>query len=159
LGKGALSWSQWFRPQTKPVVELLPTGYEMEFPGYLDVVLDLHQLRRITGHRVAHRTWHQMLGATAGVYLILDKRSGTQYVGSAYGSGGILGRWTTYATNSHGGNTQLRELIAVSPNAAEHFQFSILQTLPMTLTPREVIEHERRHKQKLGSRAHGLNSN
>ena len=158
-GKGALAWRQWFKPASKEVVELLPTGYVNEFPGYLEVRVDMHELKRIIKHPISHRRWHQMLAATAGIYLILDKRSGAQYIGSAYGARGLLGRWQTYATTGHGDNKQLVRLVEQVPDAADHFQFSILQTLPLTLTPREVIEHEGRHKQKLGSRAHGLNSN
>lgn len=158
-GRGALAWVQWFRPGTKPVVEVLPHGYTMEFPGYLDVKLSFHELQRIIQHPVAHREWHRMLGAVAGVYLVLDTRTGNQYVGSAYGSDGILGRWRSYAKNGHGDNKKLVELVQASSDAPGCFQFAILQTLPTTLTAREVIDYEKLHKDKLGSRAHGLNSN
>jgi hypothetical protein len=40
------------------------------------------------------------------------------------------------------------------PLLAQDLQFAVLQTLPLASTPREVVEH-RRHKAKLGSRAHG----
>lgn len=45
------------------------------------------------------------------------------------------------------------------PGRAQDLQFAVLQTLPLASTPKEVVDHERRHKVKLGSRAHGLNSN
>jgi hypothetical protein len=100
-----------------------------------------------------------MLGSVSGVYLILDNLTGRQYVGSAYGEGGIIARWAQYAKTGHGGNDQLQSLLSVRPTAKSDLSFSVLQTLPLTLTAREVIACEALHKQKLGTRAHGLNSN
>jgi len=59
----------------------------------------------------------------------------------------------------HAGNQQLQELVAGNPAAMRGFQFSILQTLDRALAKPEVIAFESLHKTKLGSRAHGLNSN
>ena len=43
---------------------------------------------------------------------LLDKLTGKQYIGSAYGHEGIWGRWTEYMnTNGTGNNKQLEELI------------------------------------------------
>lgn len=100
-----------------------------------------------------------MLASVAAVYLILDTKTGNQYVGSAYGEGGLLARWRTYAKTAHGGNKQLKVLAAERAGLARDLQFAILQTLPLASTAKEVIDHERRHKAKLRSRAHGLNSN
>jgi hypothetical protein len=158
-GKGARSWVQKFKAPSKSVVEVLPKGYVREFPGFLDFTLSLDELRAIVDHPLANREWHRMLGSVAGVYLILDTETGKQYVGSAYGKRGILGRWRDYSNTGHGNNQQLRALVNARPNAATKFQFCVLQTLPTTLTPQEVIAHEVMHKRKLGSRAHGLNSN
>jgi hypothetical protein len=150
---------QTFRPDAKVIVEVLPKGYVRDFPGFLDILLRHDELVDIVKHPVSHRDWHRMLKSVAGVYLILDTSTGSQYVGSAYGENAVLGRWLSYAKNGHGGNKQLRELLSARPEASRNFQFSILQTLPITLTAKEVIEYEVLHKHKLGSRAHGLNSN
>lgn len=158
-GRGTLAWAQWFRPNDKPVVEVLPAGYTMEFPGYLEVKLTFDELRRMIRHPATHREWHMKLGAVAGVYLVLDTHSGRQYVGSACGKDGILGRWKDYAEGGHAGNKQLKALVESDAGTLDRLQFSILQTLPNTLTAREVITWEVLHKEKLGSRAHGLNSN
>lgn len=154
---GPRNWVQRFR--SLPVVEVLPDGYVREFPGYLDFTLTFAELKGIVRNVAAHRKWHLMLSAVAGVYLILNEATGEQYVGSAYGARGILGRWSNYADDGHGGNTQLRALVDADPNVPNTFRFSILQTLPRTLTAAEVVAHERRHKEKLGTRAHGLNGN
>lgn len=158
-GAGTRTWVQQYGHGEKPVVEVLPHGYVRQFPGFMDVVLSYDELVTIINNPVPHRDWHRMLGSVAGVYLILDTKTGKQYVGSAYGASGLLGRWRTYAATVHGGNAQLRELVKSRPDVARNLQFSILQTLPITLTAREVVAYEVLHKQKLGTRAHGLNDN
>lgn len=158
-GAGTRSWVQHLRAGGKKVFEVLPEGYVREWPGFMEVVLRHDELVKVVKNRDAHREWHRMLASVAGVYLILDTQTGNQYVGSAYGDDGLLGRWRSYAHTVHGGNKKMRALLEQRPDLAEHLQFAILQTLPVTLTAGEVIDHEIRHKTKLGSRAHGLNSN
>jgi len=156
-GKGTRSWIQWMKP--KQVVELRPRGHARDFPGYLDFILGFDELRQIIENPDANRTWHAMLSAVAGVYLITDTKSGDLYVGSAYGKGGILARWTAYVRTQHGGNKLLRKVLEESPRQHLWWKFSILRTLPRTLTNREVIEVETQFKAKLGSRSFGLNLN
>lgn len=158
-GKGTRSWVQNLYAKSKAVTELLPAGYVAEWPGFEEVVLRHDQLVKVVSTPEAHREWHRMLASVAAVYLILDTRTGQQYVGSAYGTGGLLARWCAYAKNVHGGNKQMKALAADRPGVAQDLQFAVLQTLPLASTPKEVVDHERRHKAKLGSRAHGLNSN
>jgi hypothetical protein len=156
-GRAALAWHQWLAE--KEVVEVLPVGYVREFPGYLDFVLSFPELSAIIGKPDANREWHRMLGAIAGVYLITDMRTGKQYVGSASGEAGVLGRWAQYVRTGHGGNVVLQQVLAANPGAEKHFQFTLLRTLPQTLTRAEVIAYEVLYKRKLGSRVFGLNSN
>ena len=158
-GRGVIKWVQNYRPNTKLVIELLPAGYVTHFPGFMNVVLSYEDLVSVIENPVSHRDWHKMLASVAGIYLILDTNTGDQYVGSASGKNGLLGRWSAYARRPDGGNVQLQALLQRSPAAHRRFQFSILQTLPTTLTKTEVVAVEVFHKQKLGSRAHGLNSN
>lgn len=158
-GKGTRSWVQHLKKQSKPVTELLPAGYVADWPGFEEVVLQHDQLVKMVNNPEAHREWHRMLASVAAVYLILDTKTGQQYVGSASGTGGLLGRWRAYAKNVHAGNKQLKALAAERPGLAQDLQFAVLQTLPLASTSKEVVDHERRHKAKLGSRAHGLNSN
>jgi len=158
-GAGTRSWVQKFRQCEKKIVEVLPEGYVKEFPGFLDFTLRFDELKAMIENPTANREWHRMLGSVAGIYLILDTITGRQYVGSAYGDGGIISRWSHYARTGHGGNAQLRALLSERPNARSDLLFSVLQTLSPSLTAREVIAYERLHKQKLGTRAHGLNSN
>ena len=91
--------------------------------------------------------------------MIVDRENGKQYVGSAYGSGGLLSRWTCYIDTYHGHNKELKELICNYPERYHSFQFSILQILPKTLTADEVISIESRYKKKLLSKEFGMNAN
>lgn len=159
-GAATRSWVQWLDPANpKEVIEILPRGHVRDFPGYDAVVLGFEELANLVSHPDANRTWHRALGAVAGVYLIADLVDGRQYVGSAYGEQGILGRWCDYARGKHGGNIQLKELLLAHPGRENHFRYSILQTLPRTMTKNEVIAVESSWKAKLGTRAFGLNSN
>lgn len=65
--------------------------------------------------------WKTALREWRGIYFIFDASDGKGYVGSAYGSDNILGRWRDYAASRHGGNKQLRRR---DPGS---FRFSILQ--------------------------------
>lgn len=93
------------------------------------------------------------MNGTACLVLSLASRAGhedgTQYVGSAYGRDCVVGRWRSYAKEGHGHNKKLVELVETSADAPGCFEFAILQTLPTTLTAREVIEYEKLHKYKL----------
>ncbi|ASS66968.1 GIY-YIG nuclease family protein [Paenibacillus sp. RUD330] len=159
-GSGARSWYQWLmKEDSKSVVEILPEGYVKDFPGFDDVLLTFNELHTIINNPNSNRIWHSMLSSVAGVYLITDFTDGNQYVGSASGKNGILGRWKDYSTSFHGGNAKLVSLLQLEPDRYRRFQYSILRTLPKTLTKSEVVAYEQKYKQKLGTRAFGLNGN
>lgn len=156
-GDSTRSWVQKVR--ARPVIELLPTGHMLDFPGYEEVQLSYDELRTIVSHREANRDWHTALASVAGVYLISDGVDGNLYVGSASGESGLFGRWAQYAKTPHGGNKLLRELLDKHPDRHHHFTYSILRTLPRSMTQKEVVAAEQRYKQKLGKRACMLNGN
>lgn len=159
-GNATRSWYQWLSiSNSKQVIEILPSGYVKEFPGFDDLILTFDELHTIVNSPDSNRIWHTMLSSVAGVYLITDMTNGSQYVGSASGEQGIMGRWRGYADSPHGGNIKLMSLLQVDPNRYKNFQYSILRTLPKSLTRTEVIGFEQKYKQKLGSRAFGLNGN
>lgn len=83
---------------------------KVPFPGFDRVLLTYHELRDLVeDHR--HADWRAALSEVQGIYLITDSSNGKQYVGKADGAERILGRWTTYARDGHGGNVALRELV------------------------------------------------
>ncbi len=157
-GKSALSWHQWASNE-KEVLELMPKGYIGDFPGTMDFILDHDELRLLINNIDANKTWYHHLSSINGIYLILDRSTGLQYIGSAYGKEGIWQRWKDYSTSGHGGNKLLKNLCKGENGYYKNFQFSILQTLPSNITPKEVVRYESLYKKKLGTRSYGLNDN
>ena len=159
-GGATRAWHQWMdSAKDKLVVEIKARGRQMPFSGYDDVVLSFDDLQRIVANEEANRDWFHALSKVSGVYLIQDLDSGDQYVGSAYGTSGIWGRWSRYVDTQHGDNVELRELCTQNPGRHRRFCFSILKTLPLSSDKDQVIAVETTWKKKLGTRAFGLNSN
>jgi len=155
--EGARAWAQWLhRRRDKQIVEILPPNF-VDFPGYYDFLLSYAELATIINNPESNREWYRMLSSVSGVYLILDSKSGKQYVGSAYGKGGIWARWKTYLKSPSGGNARLKKLLDTSPERYKSFQYSILRVLEPESTKGQVIAQEVRAKEKLGARAFGLN--
>lgn len=122
------------------------------FPGFDRLVLDHARLQAVMReHRYA--SWRTALSSVVGIYLITDTRDGRHYVGKADGAESIRQRWSTYATNGHGGNVELRGLDPTS------FRFSLLRVFDPA-TPTQVIDAAESHfKLALDTRRHGLNRN
>lgn len=158
-GDNTRAWHQWYHTQEKEVIEILPKGYIGHFPGLLDFVLEFDELRTLINNPDANYEWRQHLSAVNGIYLILDNKTGSQYIGSACGMNGIWQRWNDYAATGHGHNKELIALQKTDPQYHRNFKFSVLQSLPSNITQREIVAIEKLYKDKLGARAHGLNRN
>ena len=156
--ENAISWHQWIKNEME-VQEISPGLHYKRFTDYFDLILDFKELQEIVIEQ--YQDWKTVLSAIKGVYLITDKNTGRLYIGSAYGEDGIWGRWKEYvATNGHGGNKSLKELLDEDwEYACKYFQFSILMLLPKTVTSDEAIRKEQLFKQKLGTNSFGLNNN
>jgi hypothetical protein len=129
-----------------------------DFPGFKSVLLSLATLRTIVGEK--NPSWHSALSNVGGVYVITDNTTGKQYVGSAYGGVGLWNRWCAYAKTGHGGNAELKTLLAQNgPEHADNFQFSILEVCDRDSGDDFVIGRESHWKTVLRSREFGLNSN
>ncbi len=129
-GDGTRSWAQWLHGKgNKEVVELLPPNYVMDFPGFYNFSLPYAKLQEMIQNPDSNREWQRMLSSVSGVYLLLDRKSGRQYVGSAYGVGGVWARWKTYAKSPSGGNKLLKELLDAHDSRHKSFQFSLLRVL------------------------------
>lgn len=159
-GEGTRSWAQWLHRQgNKEIIELLPPNYVMDFPGFYNFTLSYAQLTTMINNPDSNREWQRMLSSISGVYVLLDQLTGKQYVGSAYGKGGIWARWIRYVKSPSGGNVLLKQLLEKNPTRYKQFQFSLLRVLEPSATKEEVIGQEVLTKKKLGSKAFGLNSN
>ena len=163
-GKGALSWMQNWTTEKKVVRidQISDSDGIPYFTRYEDVLLNYSQLKQV----VVDKEWKTKLEACNCVYVIADKSNGGQCVGVTYkGSktgikGGILSRWTEYAETGHGEDVSLKELCERDPNYAENnFQWSILETLPLSVIPKVAIDIETKWKDKLLTKEFGYNNN
>ena len=78
------------------VTEIRPKRMSVgDFPGFNSVLLSNKLLKTIVRENLP--TWKSALSNVAGVYVIVDKKNGKHYVGSAHGGEGIWQRWVSYA--------------------------------------------------------------
>lgn len=157
-GKGALAWCQ--RYTDREVIEVRRSGRALPpFRDYLRVNLTFDELKRLAKNAGAHRDWQVGLSAVGAIYLIVDSVTGQQYVGSATGVGGLWSRWCEYANSGHGNDLRLKALCQPGAAHPAAFRFSILETFSRSLSRDEALRLEAFFKQKLGTRAFGLNAN
>ncbi len=130
----------------------------VSFPGYKNVLLKKKELDVVVSQNL--ESWRAALSSVSGVYVIVDHSNGKQYVGSAYGEGGIWSRWCQYSVTGHGDNKELRALLTQEkPDHVDNFQFSILEVCDLAYSKDQVIARESHWKNVLCSRNHGLNCN
>lgn len=146
-GGSAISWAQRAHNQPKPIVEISRDIKEEAFPGYMRFLSNLSAIE------VLPAGWLTLLRAAKGVYLLTCPHTKEQYVGSAYGEDGFLGRWLSYVRDGHGGNVGLKS------RDPSDYQVSILEVCGSGLTNDDIIRVEGLWKDKLQSREMGLNKN
>ena len=130
----------------------------MKFPGYENVNIGFDYLQSIIFNNEI--TWRTALENIKGIYLICDKQNGKKYIGSAYGEFAFWSRWALYASNGHGGNIELKQLlIEKGENYAKNFHFSILEVRTKTTSDEEIIQREKYWKDVLMTRVFGYNKN
>jgi hypothetical protein len=98
----------------------------------------------------ASRSSKEVLRNVKGVYLLVDRESGRQYVGSATGEDSLWGRFRAYAETGHGGNVELKRL------GRRPYQVTVLQVASFD---QEILELEQAWKEKLLTQRFGLNKN
>ncbi|MDA9982981.1 GIY-YIG nuclease family protein [Gammaproteobacteria bacterium] len=143
----------WVQSRNKNMIAIKEQGALRDFISYDDVQLSYSEIQKLTKTSAANHSWIKALSVVNGIYVIKDTATGYLYVGSSYGADGICGRWAAYAQSGHGGNKMLKDF---DPST---FEFSILEIVPRTMSADEVIAREKRWKDKLGTREHGLNLN
>lgn len=149
---GPRNWIQYAfqknRPDLKkPVLEIRREFQEPAFPGYLAFNEPLSAISSLPA------TWRTALAAVRGVYILTCPRTREQYIGSASGADGFLGRWNNYVANAHGGNVGLRS------RDPSDYQVSILEVVGNSASGDEVVALETLWKRKLRSQEMGLNRN
>lgn len=155
-----VSWLQGFNNKM-PVIRIdrgLQENNIPVFTSFEDVVLNYNQLKMI--FKSNNKEWKAKLESCNCIYLILDKLTGKQYVGSTYNTKGIWGRWEEYANTGHGEDKDLEELINNDATYAQkYFQWCILETLPLKILQEHAIDRESLYKRKFGTREFGYNNN
>lgn len=146
-GRATLAWHQRGTNE-KPVVAILPDGKKV-FAGFENLILTYDELKEIIENEQVYEAWHTALSSVNAIYLIVDRSTGRQYVGSAYGKNGLLGRWMEYVKTRHGDNKRMKDLLNTDSDRYHQFQFSILQILQKNITDEEVIRLESLYKRKL----------
>jgi hypothetical protein len=142
-----IAWSQIAGNSPKPVMAIEREFAEPVFPGFGNFTCRSDEVSTL------HNTWQAILSANRGVYILVHLESGNQYVGSATGENGFLGRWLEYEATGHGGNKLLKQL------NQKMFQIGILEVCSSLENSVDIFKKEGIWKKKLGSRAFGLNAN
>lgn len=143
------------------VLEILPTVFDGdEFPGYDNVCLSYAQLHTVIERQ--KKSWVTALENQKAVYVITDKHTGKLYVGSATADNGmLLSRWSEYVKNGHGGNVELKKLVAKCgfDYVKQHFQYAILENYNAKTDDSVILKRESWWKKTLQSISFGYNQN
>ena len=92
--------------------------------------------------------------------MITDNNTGKLYVGSATAQYGmLLQRWSDYASNGHGGNQDLKELVKKEgfDYVKKHFYYSILENYNARMDDDYILSRESWWKNVLCSCKFGYN--
>lgn len=145
-GAGARSWVQRAHLQDKLVTAIREEPAE-PFPGFEKLQIKSWEFDEMASEWVSH------LNHTKGVYLLVETKTGKQYVGSATGVESLWGRWAAYANGGHGGDVELKRL-----NNPQYLM-SVLRAVPMVYSDDDILAWESVWKDHLGTRLWGLNDN
>jgi hypothetical protein len=144
-GASERAWVQYADRQDKRILRLSPASVK-PFPGWPEFRVPLSSVPDLPPE------WRAVLDASRGVYLLVHRPTGQQYVGAAPVS--FLKRWLGY-DDGHGGNTRLEEIA----EKADAYDVSVLEVASSLQSADDVLAREAWWKVTLGSRAFGLNAN
>jgi len=141
-GKGKLAFVQRAGRRDKPILEIRKEVKEEPFPGFTYFCWDIDEIVSIP------LTWQSVLKSVKGVYLLVCKETGKQYVGSAKGEESLWGRFLDYKRTGHGGHIELKR------RGRHPYQVTILEVVNSDAGIERV---EEAWKKKLISVKFGLN--
>jgi hypothetical protein len=122
--------------------------FSEEMPRWDQLIIPWRRLAKL------QPSWRASLKEWRGIYFVFDERKRKGYVGSAYGSENILGRWKNWSKSGHGGNKYLRE------SDPRNLVFSILELDAQNRPIPEIIRKENSWKSRLHTKwPAGLNGN
>ena len=130
------------------------------FPGFEKLCVSFDQLKMIIQNQTGYEDWFTAMSSVYAIYLITDTKTGEQYVGSAYNTDGLWGRWAVYIqTGGHGGNKKMVQVMRENPDRCHDLQFSVLQVLSKGTSGDEIVRIENNWKAKLLTKKFGWNDN
>ncbi len=140
------------------VKEILAEPFStLPFPGYKNINLPFKSLEAVM--KKDAQAWKNAL-YIKGIYLITDISTGKKYVGKADGEHGIWQRWGDYIRDGHGGDVDLKKLVADNgfEYVRQNYMFSILE--PITGWDQYDIDKRENHwKEVLLSRMEEVGHN
>lgn len=122
-----------------------------EFPGYENLSMSYQELKVHWNNK----SWKDQLSALYGVYLITDTKKGKLYVGAAYGTDGVYGRWSAYLKDGYDNselennkypNTKLKQLVVQEgiDYIQHNFQYTQLEIFSKTeLGKQQALNREK----------------
>ena len=145
-------------PRNMEIVSIKEKPNSIEdFPGFNSVNINRETFETIFSHSIP--SWKNALSKVKGIYLIVDMKTGKQYVGKADGEEGIWQRWKTYYENGHGNDDLLIKLLKENGEDYKYkFKYSILEICNMNIGS-EIDKRESYWKNVLMTRKFGLNNN
>ncbi len=161
-GPGGRGRARYFEKHYSKLIvsQIFDKPYSGEaFCGYENIKHGFNQIESIIKQN--RQDWKTALQNIKGVYLIVDKKTGKMYVGSAYGDSGIWSRWMDYVHSGHGGNKKLKKLVQLNGKryVLENFQFSLLEYRSLKTDDQVIIDREHYWKRVLLSNKFGYNDN
>lgn len=153
-----INWVRHGKRASEPPVVEIADPQVVTFPGFDRVLISYNDLQALV-EDARWSQWRIALATVQGIYLIADTSTGQLYVGKADGRDRILGRWTAYARDGHGGNVAMKMLAGLDPTYRENLMFSILRVFGPEATTKEVDEAENHFKRALLTKQYGLNRN
>lgn len=143
-GGGHRAWVQLAHRKDKPVIEIRKELREEPFPGFGRFCWDIDAIAAVPFN------WQEVLKSVNGVYLLVCKETGKQYVGSAKGAEKLWSRFMAYKQTGHGGNVELKA------RGRKSYQVTVLEVVN---SDEGIEKAESAWKTKLMSRKFGLNKN
>ena len=135
------------------VLEPLCNSSIYMFPGFNKINHTFKEMQNL----INKPEWKAALSNQKGIYMLIDMKTGKQYVGSAYGEHSLWQRWSCYLNTGHGGD---KELIKLGKDyILENFKMIVLERCADDLSNTEIIRHESEWKEKFMSREFGYNAN
>lgn len=118
-----------------------------------------------------NKSWKDQLSAVYGVYLITDTKKGKLFVGAAYGTDGVYGRWSAYLKDGYDNNelennkypnTKLKQLVVQEgiDYIQHNFQYTLLEIFSKSeLGKQQALNREKYWKKVYKSKEFGYKSN